>query len=147
MGRGPTLKRFSPLVKESELSLTTYGISSPFELLSRTSGQVTHALLTRPPLGSKPSARRLPAKSPARLACIRHAASVRPEPGSNSPLEPETLRCAVWFSRCNAAPVEPAKLILTCTEQPCQSLLSIHAWYFVSFTARRQDLSYHTLII
>jgi hypothetical protein len=29
---------------------TTSGISSPFELLSRTSGQVTHALLTRSPL-------------------------------------------------------------------------------------------------
>jgi hypothetical protein len=31
-------------------STATCGISSPFELLSRTSGQVTHALLTRSPL-------------------------------------------------------------------------------------------------
>ena len=55
------------------------GISSPFELLSHTSGQVTNALLTRSPLGSirKPI--------PVRLACIKHAASVHPEPGSNSP--------------------------------------------------------------
>jgi hypothetical protein len=44
-------------------------------------------------------------------------------------------------------PVQPAKTILTCTEQPCQSPSSTYAWYFVSFTARRQDLSYHTLII
>ena len=37
-------------------------------------------LLTRPPLTSEVQAlRRF-----ARLACIRHAASVRPEPGSNS---------------------------------------------------------------
>ena len=39
-------------------------------------------LLTRPPLTSGEQAPRLFA----RLACIRHAASVHPEPGSNSPL-------------------------------------------------------------
>lgn len=38
-------------------------------------------LLTRPPLTSEEQAPRLFA----RLACIRHAASVHPEPGSNSP--------------------------------------------------------------
>ena len=41
-------------------------------------------LLTRPPLRifeSKLS------PIPVRLACIRHAASVRPEPGSNSPIK------------------------------------------------------------
>ena len=32
--------------------MTTSGISSPFELLSQTSGQVTNALLTRSPLGN-----------------------------------------------------------------------------------------------
>ena len=47
-------------------------------------GQVTHALLTRPPLSSKPSIRKLPSSSSVRLACVRHAASVHPEPGSNS---------------------------------------------------------------
>jgi hypothetical protein len=36
-------------------------------------------LLTRPPLA--------PRRGPVRLACIRRAASVRPEPGSNSPDE------------------------------------------------------------
>ena len=56
---------------------STWGISSPFELVSPISGQVTNALLTRSPL----TARRLSV----RLACIRHAASVHPEPGSNSP--------------------------------------------------------------
>ena len=38
----------------------------------------SHALLTRPPL-----TRRF-----VRLACVKHAASVHPEPGSNSPLYP-----------------------------------------------------------
>ena len=44
--------------------------------------QVTHALLTRPPL----SHFFIPRKSKCfvRLACVRHAASVHPEPGSNS---------------------------------------------------------------
>ena len=47
--------------------------------------QVAHALLTRPPL----SHNRLPPEGFrllcfVRLACVRHAASVHPEPGSNS---------------------------------------------------------------
>ena len=49
-------------------------------MLSPSDGQVTHVLLTRSPLG-------WPVQAPValvRLACIRHAASVRPEPGSNS---------------------------------------------------------------
>ena len=41
------------------------------------SRQVAHVLRTRSPLGSR--------KSPVRLACVKRAASVRPEPGSNSP--------------------------------------------------------------
>ncbi|GAA1902306.1 hypothetical protein GCM10009736_81890 [Actinomadura bangladeshensis] len=40
-------------------------------------------LLTRSPLTSEEQAPRLSA----RLACVKHAASVRPEPGSNSPLK------------------------------------------------------------
>ena len=47
--------------------------------------QVTHALLTRPPLSHsslRPEGFR--EKCFVRLACIKHAASVHPEPGSNS---------------------------------------------------------------
>ena len=63
------------------------GISSRFQLLSPCAGQVIHALLTRPPL----SRLRLPPEGFCRrrfvrLACVRHAASVHPEPGSNSHL-------------------------------------------------------------
>jgi hypothetical protein len=57
------------------------GISPGFPELSRSYGQVTHVLLTRPPLTERKQA----SVRSARLACIRHAASVRPEPGSNSP--------------------------------------------------------------
>src|SRR5690349_3479063 len=55
------------------------GISPRFRGLSQSQGQVTHVLLTRSPL-------EYPRRSlSARLACVKHAASVRPEPGSNSP--------------------------------------------------------------
>ena len=47
-------------------------------------GQVTYALLTRPPLSFQSLIRRFSHEIPARLACVRHAASVHPEPGSNS---------------------------------------------------------------
>ena len=65
------------------------GFSIRFQKLSRAHGQVTYVLLTRSPLslfGSK-----LP-RNFVRLACIRHAASVHPEPGSNSPFD-LALRC------------------------------------------------------
>ena len=57
------------------------GISTSFPVLFPTRRQITHALLTRSPLysGSYPPFR-------ARLACVRHAASVDSEPGSNSRL-------------------------------------------------------------
>ena len=50
--------------------------------------QVTHALLTRPPLShfALPP-ERFKAMCFARLACVRHAASVHPEPGSNSRMQ------------------------------------------------------------
>lgn len=60
------------------------GISHRFRWLSPSEGQITHVLLTRSPL-------EYPRKGlSARLACVKHAASVRPEPGSNSPLKNNT---------------------------------------------------------
>ena len=54
------------------------GISTSFPVLSLSIGQIAHALLTRPPL--------IRDRSPftVRLECVMHAASVHPEPGSNS---------------------------------------------------------------
>ena len=57
------------------------GISSRFQLLFPSYRQVAHALLTRPPLTSEVS--KLSSVS-VRLECVMHAASVHPEPGSNS---------------------------------------------------------------
>jgi hypothetical protein len=62
--------------------MRTSGIRPPFEGLSQTSGQVSHVLLTRSPLGLLQCCHWLDL---VRLACVKHAASVRPEPGSNSP--------------------------------------------------------------
>ena len=77
MRRGPLDKRRqsafpSPPRRKGNLC----GISTRFQALSPTRRQVAHVFLTRPPLAAR--------RPPARLACIRHAASVRPEPGSNS---------------------------------------------------------------
>ena len=60
------------------------GISNHFWLLSPCIGQVTHALLTRPPLETSYICRSFNKRFPVRLACVKHAASVHPEPGSNS---------------------------------------------------------------
>jgi hypothetical protein len=58
------------------------GISPTFAGLFPPQGQITHVLRTRSPLYSRAEALFL-----ARLACVKHAASVRSEPGSNSPLK------------------------------------------------------------
>ena len=85
MGREPILHRINPFTSKPCGFVVSCGISSRFQLLSPVAGQVAHALLTRPPLG-------IPTVPPegftkgnlVRLACVKHAASVRPEPGSNS---------------------------------------------------------------
>ena len=76
--RGSILYRIAPFPYAPCSAKGLCGISSRFQLLSPCTGQVTHALLTRPPLSFP---RR---KSFVRLACVKHAASVHPEPGSNS---------------------------------------------------------------
>ena len=69
------------------------GFSRRFHLLSRAHGQIPYVLLTRSPLTSNEQAH-LPS---VRLACIRHAASVHPEPGSNSPFDLALTLSSVFF--------------------------------------------------
>src|SRR5690606_32631954 len=57
------------------------GIRRRFQRLSQSQGQIAHVLLTRSPLIQTEQA----PSFIVRLACVKHAASVRPEPGSNSP--------------------------------------------------------------
>src|SRR6202451_3898509 len=59
--------------------MVVFGIRPSFPGLSRSAGQITHVLLTRSPLEY------LRKGLSVRLACVKHAASVRPEPESNSP--------------------------------------------------------------
>src|SRR5258707_11557284 len=77
MGRSPLLspRKFHA---NSLVVHVSCGISCRFQQLSPASGQVSYVLRTRSPL--------TPLRASVRLACIRHAASVHPEPGSNSPL-------------------------------------------------------------
>ena len=73
------------------------GISTSFEVLSQIIRQIIYALLTRAPLIEEQ------APQSVRLACVRHAASVRSEPGSNSPVCTEyslidlhQLKICIW---------------------------------------------------
>ena len=78
IGRGPIphRKSFPPQTMQS---VVLFGIRPSFPGLSQSAGQITHVLLTRSPL-------EYPRKGlSVRLACVKHAASVRPEPESNSP--------------------------------------------------------------
>ena len=92
-------KERPPFTTESLDSVVLSGISPSFERLFQIWRQVAHVLLTRPPLYS-------PEGFLVRLACVRHAASVRSEPGSNSPIDIHMKRDAPkrksdWLPRRN----------------------------------------------
>ena len=80
MGRMPVPTRHKALAHRGCPLWAAWRIARRFHRLSAASGWVAYALRTRPPLS--PPRR----GDPARLACIRPAASVHPEPGSNSSL-------------------------------------------------------------
>ena len=84
IGREPILQRIAPLVSGRCHPDTLCGISVLFRTLSPSERQVAHTLLTRPPLSFISFDRSRIPQSSVRLACVRHAASVHPEPGSNS---------------------------------------------------------------
>ena len=84
IGRELTPQRIAPLTSLSCDSVVLCGMSNCFQLLSPSVGQIAHALLTRPPLSPLSFGRILNPVVLVRLACVKHAASVHPEPGSNS---------------------------------------------------------------
>ena len=92
IGRGSLLERPKAFIFFTYVLKIVCGISSGFPKLFPTQGQVIHVLLTRLPLYSRAEARFL-----ARLACVRRAASVDSEPGSNS-------RCITMTQPPNMAP-------------------------------------------
>ena len=87
MGRELTPNRIAPFTSRGCPLVVLCGISTCFQVLSPCLGQIAHALLTRPPLEHSLPFRRTSNYVPARLACVKHAASVRPEPGSNSDVQ------------------------------------------------------------
>ena len=79
------------------------GISTGFPVLSPCGGQVAYALLTRAPV----AAMVLPPRVAPRLACVKPAASVHPEPGSNSPL----LYCIYLSFLCSRSAERPTPAV------------------------------------
>ena len=64
---------------------------------------------------------------PARLACVKHAASVRPEPGSNSPSRSctaghEARRLTIWRVGLST---DPAETLLTVVRFSYEVLLRL----------------------
>ncbi len=93
IGRGPVPGR------RAEARLSPWGRSRcqrRFPAVVPGPGVGSHALLTRAPLA--------PRRGRARLACVRRAASVRPEPGSNSQLRPGIN----WLQRSTVGPAQGA---------------------------------------
>ena len=84
IGREPIFDRIAPLAWVPCDPHASCGISRSFPLLSPYQRQVAHALLTRPPLTLSHAFRRINPTKSVRLECVMHAASVHPEPGSNS---------------------------------------------------------------
>ncbi len=91
IGRELTPNRISPFTSMRCRIVVLRGISTCFHVLSPCPGQIVHALLTRPPLEYRLPSRRLSSSIPVRLACVKHAASVRPEPGSNSDVQSSSV--------------------------------------------------------
>ena len=82
MGRVPILHRVAPLAALGCPCAASWNISASFPAFCSCAGQVAHVLRTRTPLVIAVLLRHVTV----RLACIKPAASVHPEPGSNSPL-------------------------------------------------------------
>ncbi len=92
IGRGPIPHRKSFPPQGMRLGVL-FGIRPSFPGLSRSAGQITHVLLTRSPLEY------LRRDLSVRLACVKHAASVRPEPGSNSPNKNPSITRRIYNQR------------------------------------------------
>ena len=82
MGRVPIPHRVASLAAKGCPLAASWDISASFPAFCPCAGQVAHVLRTRTPLAITVLLRH----AAVRLACIRPAASVHPEPGSNSPL-------------------------------------------------------------
>ena len=95
--------------------------------------QVTHALLTRPPLSHKIFiSEENQIKCFVRLACVKHAASVHPEPGSNSHIKVFILpESSGWISVPLLLLVKGSHLLFRCIFRCCS--LNYSLWIFQGY--------------
>ena len=94
------------------------GISPAFAGLFPIGGQIAHVLRTRAPCAHPLYCYK---KLRTRLACVKHAASVRSEPGSNSRLKPVAWRLSPFG---DFAPLRGQKNPV-CTGPACQAKLLV----------------------
>ena len=87
--RAPPPTPLRALIPAAEATGMSCGISPPFGGLSPFGGQVTQVLRTRAPCAGLLYCY---SRLRTRLACVKHAASVRSEPGSNSRLKLVVLK-------------------------------------------------------
>ena len=131
MRRGPILQRIAPFMTFPCRKIIICGINLPFGRLSPSVRQVAHVLLTRPPLVHT---RRC---SLARLACVKHAASVHPEPGSNSQFKKFESKLITHLRIAGLNLFLNLFLTLFNFQRPCRpqaTYLSYHLSFFLSIT-------------
>ena len=103
--RAPPQTALRPLSPKTGVFGMSCGISPAFAGLSPIRGQIAHVLRTRAPCAHPLYCYR---ELRTRLACVKHAASVRSEPGSNSRLKP-----VAWRKKClGLHPGQPTKQII-----------------------------------
>ena len=125
MGRELTPDRISPFTSVPCDTVVLCGISTCFQVLSPCLGQIAHALLTRPPLEHSLPFRRTSNYVPARLACVKHAASVRPEPGSNSDVQSFSCFAVPQFMLAKALAASPQTKRLLSQKSDCSFYLDL----------------------
>ena len=121
------------------------GIITCFHVLFPTGGQITHVLLTRPPL---PPTR---GWTFVRLACLRRAASVRSEPGSNSPSWSPAPKCRQLFIRfCLSFKTNSAYSFLFCLcsvlELTVSSIITSFYLLFPSLISLKKHRTWFSLL-
>ena len=144
MGRELTPNRITPFTSRRCRLVVLCGISTCFQVLSPCLGQIAHALLTCPPLECTASSRNLPQYIPARLACVKHAASVRPEPGSNSDVQSLSSSAVPGLGLAKALNLSQQIRRLLSQKSDCSCILiyfavSFSRIVFVAFCCRVRD--------
>ena len=132
VARGLAIPRFHPQV--------SCGISWSFDQLSPTTG---HVPMHYSPVRHSPAG----ASSPAavRLACVRHAASVQSEPGSNSWVQSLLLLLCLSFLKRRA---QNYRLVILRSSRFCIiPFVFSSTWFFMSWSSSKPDAHAYRFVI